>query len=163
MLALEQLNRDKLYYYNWGVCAVIMVYNPYQFSKLTRAERISQMAENLGFDQDDFANDNQNDIMQKVISAKEFVRAGAETANKSLWAILDKSNIKDVVYTKVGLDEWRVSYQKSHGIEFDESLYPPLNTKISAEKLFEDNKFAQEQMPAIYEDDYGNIWTRETK
>lgn len=137
-----------------------MVFNPNTFSRLTRMERVNKMADNLGFDQDDFANDKDHEVVQRVISAKEFA---VESSQKPNWMTPEIPQAVEAVYTKVGLDEYRVTHKRSKGIEELKDKFPPLGATIDAMKLFEINSFALKEMPAIYEDEYGNIWTRGTK
>jgi hypothetical protein len=119
-----------------------------------------KMASNLGMDQDDFQEDNTQETAQKVISAKEFMRASVD---KPSWTTPEIPKPEDTQYMLVGRDEYRLMSRKSRGVDTREEKLLQLGDRISAEELFKDNEFALRQMPAYFEDDTGNIFTRETK
>lgn len=145
-----------------------MVFNPFFGNKITRGDRVAELAEKLGFDEDDMASEGIEGMTQKVLGAREYLRVSQEQTSQNkpnTWAQEPKPMpAEDVQYRKTGLDEYRITYRGSRGANFDDvNRYPPLNSVKSATELFADVPFALQQLPAMYEDESGNIWSMETK
>lgn len=142
-----------------------MAFDPFFNTKIMRGDRISRLASDLGFDDDDMASG--EDMTQQVIAAREYLRASQEKASQTAnnWAVDSKPlPIGDVQYRKTGLDEYRITYRGNKGVNSDElDRYPPLNSVKSATELFAELPFALQQLPVMFEDDNGNIWSMETK
>ena len=137
-----------------------MGFNPQLFNKVTRGRRLSNLAEQMGLDQDDFDNESDYDTMQKILSTKEYLRMSQEKLQPGAHTVPEVPALKDAIYKKVGLDEYRMEYWKKKGIHTKKNVYPKFGTEIPAEELFKTLAFAQEQMPAVFEDEFGNVWER---
>ena len=131
------------------------------FSKATRGIKLERAADMLGMDQDDFKDSSLYDKVTQVNNAKEYMRSSMEKKSNN-YTISETPKLEETIYRKAGVDEYRRSHWKKYGISKDMPNYK-LGAIISAEKLFNGDKFMVDTMPAIFEDAFGNVWERLVK
>ena len=150
-----------------------MIFNPNLFNQATREDRVSRIAQDLGYDIDDIMSETAADMTQKIISTKEYFRMSQQVASeeKTKEKINNNfatennitSNSGESLYRLVGRDEYRLEFRDRKGINIKPEIEYELNSTISPEQLFKGNDFALKQMPKIYESETGDIWCLDIK